>query len=274
MKFQLMLASQQPPATINFPIYASPKLDGIRATIKNGLVISREIKAIPNKNIQKWLGKEYLDGLDGELIITDWTRGSAYVDTASIVMSHEAPIDDILFCVFDRWSFKRRPFKDRLRNVELFIELTQGLKRIRRVPHELVRNQAELDAYEDSILSQGFEGVMLRSPLGEYKHGRSTEREGGMMKLKRFTDSEATILEVLPVVSEGAELPMAGSLTVDDPQFSRPFGVSLSRLSHTEKSSFWANREGHIGRKIKYRYFAYGMVDVPRHGRFTSFFLG
>lgn len=274
MSFQLMLASQKPPATLSFPIYASPKLDGIRATIKNGLVISREIKAIPNKHIQRWLGKEFLDGLDGELIVKDWASGTSYVDTASVVMSQLNPIDDIIFCVFDRWTLRHKPFKDRLRNVELFLELTQGLKGIRRVPHELLTSQAELDAYEESILSQGFEGVMLRAPLGEYKHGRSTEREGGMMKLKRFTDSEATILEVLPVISEGAELPMAGSLTVDDPQFVRPFGVSLSRLSHIEKASFWGNRVEHIGRKIKYRYFAYGMVDVPRHGRFTSFFLG
>ena len=274
MKFQLMLASQQPPAHIKLPILASPKLDGIRATIKNGLVISRDIKPIPNRHIQQWLGKETFDGLDGELIIKDWTSGSAYTDTASIVMSKEAPIDDIIFCIFDRWTLKGRPFKDRLKHIHLFLELIPNLKNIRRVPHELINSREELDAYEESILSQGFEGVMLRSPDGLYKHGRSTELEGDMMKLKRFTDSEATILEVYPTVSEGVELPVAGALLVEDPKFIRPFGVSLSRLKHVDRSHFWATRAEHIGRQIKYRYFAYGVKDVPRHGRFTSFFLG
>ena len=273
MKFTLMLALQQPPSNLKFPVYASPKLDGIRATIKDGLVISREIKAIPNQHIQSKFGRDELNGLDGELIIRDWTSGAAYTSTASIVMSKSAPINDIIFCVFDRWAIPGE-FSRRLKHIELFHSLTIGLKDIKIVPHILINNQADLDSYEEQVLEAGFEGVMLRSPDGRYKYGRSTESEALLMKLKRFKDSEAIIKEILPIESEGTTLPIAGSLIVEDPEFFRPFGVSLSRLTKEEKERFWNARQQHIGRKIRYRYFAYGMKDVPRHGRFTSFYAG
>ena len=50
-----------------FPIYASPKLDGIRVIIKDNQVLSRNGKTIPNIFVQSLL-KSY-HGLDGELIV-------------------------------------------------------------------------------------------------------------------------------------------------------------------------------------------------------------
>src|SRR5437899_138139 len=41
---------------------------------------------------------------------------------------------------------------------------------------------------------RGFEGVMLRKPDGPYKFGRSTVREGYLMKVKRFTQEEAVVV--------------------------------------------------------------------------------
>ena len=42
----------------------------------------------------------------------------------------------------------------------------------------------------------GFEGAMVRSLDGRYKNGRSTLREGLLLKVKPWKDSEAEILEV------------------------------------------------------------------------------
>lgn len=73
---------------IRFPVYASPKLDGIRALIVNGKVMSRSMKEIPNEFIQQELGKfPILDGLDGELIVGAANDYNAMQNTSSGVMT-------------------------------------------------------------------------------------------------------------------------------------------------------------------------------------------
>lgn len=54
---------------IQYPVYASPKLDGIRCSIVDGKALSRTLKQIPNKHIFNQLSTTDLNGLDGELII-------------------------------------------------------------------------------------------------------------------------------------------------------------------------------------------------------------
>ena len=42
---------------LEFPVYASTKLDGVRAIVNNGIVYSRTGKPIPNKEVQKRFSK-------------------------------------------------------------------------------------------------------------------------------------------------------------------------------------------------------------------------
>src|SRR5690606_7881531 len=49
-------------------------------------------------------------------------------------------------------------------------------------------------AYELMALNLGYEGIMLRSPFAKYKFGRSTLKEQGLIKVKRFIDEEAEIV--------------------------------------------------------------------------------
>jgi DNA ligase-1 len=59
---------------------------------------------------------------------------------------------------------------------------------------QVINSTEELDAFEADCLRDGFEGVMLRSPSGRYKFGRSTLKENLLLKLKRFEDAEAQII--------------------------------------------------------------------------------
>lgn len=43
------------PEKIKFPVYASPKYDGIRALVVDGLLVSRTLKPIPNHYIRSML---------------------------------------------------------------------------------------------------------------------------------------------------------------------------------------------------------------------------
>ena len=58
-------------------------------------------------------------------------------------------------------------------------------------------NNEELIDYEQGAVEDGYEGVMLRDPSAPYKYGRSTVRKGYLLKLKRFEDSEAEVIDIV-----------------------------------------------------------------------------
>ena len=73
MNFKPTLAIAADFKKLVYPVYASPKLDGIRCSIVDGKALSRSLKAIPNAHISRLLSCPELDGLDGELIIGEPT---------------------------------------------------------------------------------------------------------------------------------------------------------------------------------------------------------
>ena len=79
---------------------ASPKLDGIRCTIQNGVAYSRSLKPIRNKYIQTLLGHEKYDGLDGELIVGEPNASDVYTATTGAVM-RVGGLPDVRFWIFD-----------------------------------------------------------------------------------------------------------------------------------------------------------------------------
>lgn len=82
--------------------YASPKLDGLRCIILDGVAYSRSMKPFRNKEIQKF-AQEYadeLESMDGELISSSPTSPTAFRDSTSVVMSEDGG-DNFTFYVFD-----------------------------------------------------------------------------------------------------------------------------------------------------------------------------
>ncbi|NBX70281.1 MAG: hypothetical protein EBR01_15185, partial [Proteobacteria bacterium] len=53
---------------LKFPVYATPKLDGIRALKVNGEMVSRTLKPIRNSEISKALKELLPNGSDGEIL--------------------------------------------------------------------------------------------------------------------------------------------------------------------------------------------------------------
>src|SRR5690606_8348078 len=104
----------------------------------------------------------------------------------------------------DRFANPREPFWTRRAEV---VDAVRALGRldVLVVPHRLINNEAELLDYERVTVDAGFEGLILRDPNGPYKYGRSTAREGWMLKLKRFKDSEAEVIGVEEEMHNGNE---------------------------------------------------------------------
>jgi len=280
-----MLAAPVKIDQVQFPVYASAKLDGVRAVVMEGTVFARSLKELPNENIQKMFGQRSLEGLDGELVFGPPYAKDVYLRTVSICNSKAKPIPDIAFWVFDFITEPDVPFSDRLRSVNLVCRQAQKQKLpVYMLPQVRINNEKELREYERYRLVEGYEGVILRSPDGTYKYGRSTVKEGGMLKLKRFVDAEAEILEVYEEFANENEATTnalgrterssakaglvakgtAGGLHVRSKEFTETFRIGTG-FTAEQREWFWANRSAVVGKQVKFKFFDHGVKDRPRH---------
>jgi len=269
-------------SSLRFPLLASPKLDGIRAMIIDGRVYSRSMKLIPNAYVQAMFGNSVFNGLDGELIIGDPRSPTAFRDTTSAVMSHEGK-PDVQFHVFDVWNQPLTPFHSRLMTAKAMIHGS-----IVPVDHVHVYTENDILALEEQHLADGYEGIMLRDPRGHYKQGRSTLREGGLIKLKRFHDGEAVVINVVELMHNDNEAKpdergfmkrsshqenkrpagKMGALSVQDLKTGVQFEIGTG-FTDADRVALWEARP--IGGLVKYRYFPTGIKDKPRFPTFVGF---
>lgn len=190
MSFRPMLAAEYDDKyPIKFPVLVSPKIDGIRCVIRNGQPLTRSLKPIPNRHIRAALAG--LPNFDGELVVGDPTDPRAWNTTSSAVMSHDGE-PDFTFFVFDMATDDKIGFGQRYQRVATRAGMYD--RRIQLLTHVHVGTMELLMELEDRWVSQGFEGLMIRDPDGPYKHGRSTAKEGYLLKMKRFDDLEAFLI--------------------------------------------------------------------------------
>lgn len=267
------------------PYLASTKLDGIRCLYQGGLV-SRTLKPFPNHHLNELFNNPELEGLDGELIVGPPNDPLSYKRTMEVVMSKDKPIDGIGFYVFDSFTLPQTFFRDRLKVAATTIE---GLDLpIQMVEHALVSTKEELLSYEEKVLAAGYEGVMLRDPEGFFKFGRSTVKENTLLKLKRFEDREAVVVEVIEEMANNNEATIdalghtkratckgnkapkgvMGALVCKDDLFEFTFEIGTG-FTAVERKQLWDDQP--IGRTVKYKYFPHGVKDRPRHPVFLGF---
>ena len=282
-----LLAATTDGTGLTYPLLASFKLDGVRALIVNGVVMSRNLKPIPNQFVQRLFGKKELNGLDGELVVGPPNAKTVFNTTSSAVMSVEGE-PDVVFYVFDTHSMPEAEFHARLSYVE---------KRFKRAPTGIVflpqmrvQDEISLVQFEADTLKLGYEGVMLRDPAGIYKHGRSTLKEGILMKLKRFADGEAELIGMAPLYKnanpakrdelgylkrsshKAHKIPTdrMGSLLVRDLKTKVEFEIGTG-FTEDQRIQLWAERLALTGRIVKYKYQTVGIVDKPRFPVFLGF---
>jgi len=273
---------------IKYPVYASPKLDGIRCSIVDGKALSRTLKPIPNKHIYGQLSTSKLNGLDGELIVGDPTSPICYNESVSNIMAFDK-VPAYTYYVFDHHgvggSFARR-FQELLASLGQWNKFPQ----ICLLEQNLISNEDDMFAYEAAKVEEGYEGIILRSPDAPYKFGRSTVKEGYLLKCKRFSDSEAEIIGFEEEMFNGnaaetnelgrtkrstaaAGLSGKGTLgafQVRDVVTGVEFSIGTG-LTAAQRQSHWLNRDTTLGGILKYKYFPVGVKDKPRHPVFLGF---
>lgn len=270
--------------TLQYPIYVTPKLDGIRCLFKDGVALSRTLKPIPNKSIQAW-AKKYankLNGMDGELIVGLPTSPTVYRDTNSFVMSHDKE-GEFYFYHFDWWN---EPFHYEQRVEGYIRDLPSNY---RKVMHMKATDPAHILQLEEQVLEKGYEGVILRNPRGMYKYGRCTIKEANAFKLKRFEDAEAVIVGFEEEMHNGniaetnelgrtkrstAKSGMVGKQSLGAFTCRTPEGIEFSigsGFTQQDRLDYWKSKDSLMGCTVKYKHFPIGVKDKPRHPIFLGF---
>lgn len=272
---------------LKFPVLVSPKIDGIRACVVNGRLMSRSMKPIPNEYTQAMFGRPELEGMDGELVVGNPWDKNLMQQTTSGVMSKKG-IPNISYHVFDHWDFKG-PFKARI-DVAHTIAAYHAKLPIVSVQHATVYDYERLMSLEAEFVTMGYEGLMIRDPYGLYKQGRSTIREGILLKVKRFVDAEATVIGYEPLMrnlnpafadergytkrSSHQDNKVAdsllGTLLVQDMQSGVCFSVG-SGFTEQQRKDLWQQRNTLAGRIVKYKSLSIGVKDKPRLPIFLGF---
>lgn len=277
-----MLACAFDETKARFPYIATPKIDGIRFLMVDGIAVSRTFKPIRNVHIQKLLQQYLPDGIDGEL-----TSGDSFQSSTSAVMTIEGT-PDFKVWIFDYLDPDKNevdPFYRRILNIPVIgasfeYEVLCGSN---------MNSLEQIGNYEKICLEEGYEGVMLRDPNGTYKFGRSTVKENTLLKVKRFLDDEAVLIDVQEKMSNQNEAQLdafghikrsasldglipcgvAGTLIVQNKD-GQTFGIG-SGLDDFMRTEIWNNKEKYIGKLVKYKYFPQGVKELPRHPVFLGF---
>lgn len=260
---------------LTYPVLASPKLDGIRCIILDGVPYTRTMKPIPNDHVRKLLTG--LPDLDGELIVGSPTGDDVINRTTKGIMK-KTGAPEFTYWVFD-CPTDGRVFSKRLGRT--YYDQVELPNFCRIVEHELIGNTEVLDGFERKCVELGYEGIMVRDPEGRYKHGRSTLRDRGLAKVKRWQDDEFEIVGYEEEQHNGNEATKdafgktkrsthkankTGTGTLGALLCNTKDGVEFSviGLSKAERAELWADRVNLPGRYAKVKYFGFTPDGKPR----------
>lgn len=284
--FRPMLGADMEDLTaIRYPVLASYKLDGIRAFWWKGKFYSRTLKPIPNEKLHAVMAAAVkdrrlkADGWDGELVYGVPHGKGVFNRTTSAVMSVNGPVEAMSFYPFDNFMAPGE-FRNRIKTLQ-FTEMIVPVRQVMLTSAEAVTE------HEERALTAGYEGLILRCPFGAYKMGRSTVKEQGMLKVKRFADAEVKVIgfeERLHNANQATVdhrgytkrtshqahmVPMGtlGALVVDWNGQTLRVGTGFTDLL---RKQIWTNQKEYVGKIAKISYLPIGMKDLPRHPVFIG----
>lgn len=285
--FKPLLAEKVDLATLSYPTWASPKYDGFRCIINQmRQPVSRNLKPIANSYVFGKLLELNLPQFDGELLT--YTNGKVDdFNTIQSKLSTRSGMPDFRYMVFDYWATPNEYYCDRnLKAAEWIAQLSD--KRVKLVHQNMIFNEEQLLDYEAKCLAEGWEGVMVRDPYAKYKFGRSTTKEGILLKLKRFFDAEAVVVSAHELMHNANEattnelgytersshkanmvgMDVLGKFTVRWNEVEFDIGTGFSSL---QRQLFWNDKTRCVGMTVTFKYQSVGPSGKPRFPVFLGF---
>ena len=302
-----MLASDFDEKKLRFPLMAQPKIDGVRGLNLTGALTGRSLKAHANVYTTGFFSKDEYLGLDGEMAAGAITDQELCRNTTSALNSikgepyvHWYAFDLLLPATLDM------PYQARYTALQAHMDLMHSTGRCNRVtvvPSHHCKNLEDLLQLESAWLDQGYEGAIIRDPMGAYKQGRSTVREGGLLRIKRFMEEDALVLSVVEGQVNGNEAKtnelgrtersshqenmtpngMVGTLicrVLKDVPDARTGAILLSAgqeitvsagsMPHEERVKYFKEQDLIVGERISFRFFPKGIKNKPRFPTYKS----
>lgn len=273
---------------IRFPTWGFAKLDGFRCVLSEYPLTSR-LSRFPNEHLHHSLSGILPTPaiLDSEVVVGK-RRGKGVLQRTSSGVTSKDGTPDFTLWVFDRPGLVAR-FDERYdAAAKLVKELSHP--QIRLLKPRFLENLDELHAYLDQKLEQGYEGIILRSPEGHYKEGKSTLREQGMLKIKPFEDAEGRVtgwFEEMENTNEAkrettgklkrssakaGKVPKGqlGGLILEDCKTGIEVRVG-GGFTLNQRKRLWKIKERLGGALVRYKKQKVGEKDKPRHPNFVEF---
>jgi DNA ligase-1 len=304
-----MLAPNQSPdlEQIKYPTFASFKLDGIRMVVWNSCCYSRNGKALGSLVQNRFadvIGIAHKEGLvlDGEI----YAEGMKFNEICSAAADPEG-IKKLQFYMFDcapitQWGIKGAP-NPFLHRVEKLFSLKETHKdRLKNLAFPIkqypVNNPDEVELLLDRAKELGTEGLILKTPDSLYKHGRATEKENTVWKVKFWATVNAVITgykqaksltdearaittrNAIGAIDRGHKkenyqiLDSIGSieLRISEGQVFSTGTVTYANFAkNVDNPITWDNKLKFIGKHVELAYQETGVVDKPRFPKIVRF---
>lgn len=262
------------PEQLTYPVIASVKEDGYRCAIVNGKPQTRSGKQLANVYVRETLEALDLPELDGELVLVN----SKSFNSVQSAFGSYGGSPCFKYVVFDKFTDLRAPYEKRFEDAAKYLQSQDHLNFLTLARNFVINTPAELWELFHMAIDNGDEGLIIRDPKGPYKNGRSTLKQGWMLKLKPHKDAEATIVEVLELMhnedagnSNKLENMVPGN-TMGAFLCKMPCGKTFKvgtgqGLTHKLRDEFWQNRDKLIGKPLTYTYHKLTEAGIPREPR-------
>lgn len=272
---------------LQFPLFASTKLDGIRACLirsprtGNRLLASKSLKRIPNLHIRHSIESSQLpDWLDGELIV-----GDTFGATTSAVMSINGEPN------FHYWVFDYLPSGPQEFWINRHDRMQRELAKYEKLypwfhvmQQTVIEDLPQLDAFYHNSQVLGHEGVILKHPRRIYVYGKCTLSGQACLKIKPTLDADAVVtgfeelmhndnddcINALGYTERSSELSglspggTLGSLVVRPLNNKWPHFKIGTGFTQEQRTAIWTNKEHYIHKHLTFKYQKHNMKDKPR----------
>jgi DNA ligase-1 len=285
-----MLAEDFDESKLKFPLGLQPKIDGVRGLNLSRTLTGRSLKTHKNKHVTALFSGTSTLGMDGELHLQDERSPTLCRNTTSAVNRIEGE-PDMYWTVFDyitEETIKYR-YEDRLAMLRKAVA-DLGNPRIRVIPNYIVDSLEQLLALEAEWLAQGYEGAIIRDMMGMHRDGRSTVSKGELLRIKRFIEEEAVVLEVVEGNSNNNEATtnelgrtersshqenmepngLVGALICIEKKTGMTITVSAGSMDHVEREKYFKQPELIVDKTIKFKHFPKGRKTLPRFPTFVT----
>lgn len=305
--FAPMLACDWHEQEVKFPCIVQPKVDGVHALNRNGVLLGRSLKKHDNFYTTDEFSQAEYHGFCGEMYLGNNPAADDLCRLSSGALRRIQGEPEINWCLFDYITDEVAHLGYRER-MSVLLDIVSNLPEelaanIRIIKSKVVNNMEELLEAEQLYLDLGYEGLIIRDPEAKYKYGRCGKTHMGAWRVKRFIEEEIICTSIEEgtsnhnektknelgrsersshqenLVPNGKVGTIIGTLLKDvlDPQTKKlliakgtEVNVSPGKMTDEERKWYFENQKEIVGEIVKFKLFPKGIKDQPRFANFVT----